>query len=169
MREVIIYIISIGCQISGAIILLLDSFSARRESVLKRFVGRGLVFRDNNTNELKYDEKAFGQEFRVAILNKFAFGFLAIEYLVGIWGNIGCFNKWVVMMSIIAITVFLVVVCYGISCLFAKNRCKKEITNDELEKFGLEPDIENISNKQIEEIFNNMEGDYQNDNLLHRS
>ena len=76
------YIFSISLQIAGALLLLIYSISTKRESVIRRFVGKGLLARQGE--RLDYDEKAYKEEFCRAYLNKFSFGFIAFGYLLGV-------------------------------------------------------------------------------------
>lgn len=152
MRETIIYIISIGLQLSGAIILLIGSVSTKRASIIKQFAGKGIIHRDNNTNELVYNKDAFRQEYKKAILNKFAFGILSIGYLLGIWGEMKFLKKELIMLLVVIVTIAIIGTCYSVSCIVSRKCSNKVITNEELLKLNIEPDIENIYNEEIDKI-----------------
>ena len=88
MYSFIIYIIAISLQISGAVQLSLSFVSTKRDNVIRNFIGKGIISRDNNTKTVYYDKKAYKQVFKSAYLNKFSFIYIFLGYLLGIWGTI---------------------------------------------------------------------------------
>lgn len=76
-------------------------------------------------------------------------------YIVGIFGEIGTENKIQVAAYILAL--FFIELCLthfavNIICKYSK-KVNDPITNDELLKLNIEPDIENISKKEIDKLF----------------
>lgn len=59
MLGYIVYIISISLQVAGALLLIAYGISTKRDDVIKRLFGNGIIHRDNDTNEISYNEKAF--------------------------------------------------------------------------------------------------------------
>lgn len=153
MYKTILYIISISCQLAGAIILLFGSLSTNRPEVIKRFSKIGLVFVDENTGEVSNDTDAFTDEFQKAFLNRSAFLLLAIGYLFGIWGEEGSICKCCITLLVILITALIAGSIWLISKRFAKNKGEKKITKEEIEKIGA-ISIRNLSNNEIDNIIN---------------
>lgn len=156
MRDVVIYIIAISFQLSGALLLVLYSISTKRRNVIKRFAGKCLIYRDNNTNEITYDKDALKITFRDAWLNKIAFTLIALGYCFGVFGEIDEKNKNLIAIVIVLLTVIIMVLSYFIvACIIKYSpNINKELSNEELSELGVEPDIENLSNKEIDDIIN---------------
>lgn len=156
MRDVVIYVIAISFQLSGALLLAFYSISAKRKNVIKRFAGKCLITRDNNTNEITYDREALKITFRDAWLNKIAFTLIALGYLFGVFGEIGEKSKILISISIVMGTVLMMAISHFIVACIIKysSKVNQELTNDELYKLGIDPDIENISDKEIYDIYN---------------
>lgn len=150
--SVFFYILAISFQIAGAIQLAVYSMSAKRENVVKRFVQKtSLINKDGDTNELDYDDNAFFDEFKLAWFNKISFSYIAIGYIIGIWGDLEDYNKFCSLLWIISIVIFIMIISH---CFINKINKPDKITNDELEKLGLSPDISSVSEKEIDELFN---------------
>ena len=152
MKETIIYIVSVGCQLAGALVLLIESSSAKRKNVVKRFIGKGIVFRDNNTNEIYYDKHSFYLEYKKTLLNKMAFGLLSVGYVMGVWGESVTLNESAIALAVGATSVLLMIICHLFTSAIAKAKSKREITNEELIDLKIEPHIENISNDDIDAL-----------------
>ena len=60
----VIYVISISLQVAGVLLLVCYATSAKRENVIRRFFGKGIITNDSKTNEIVYDEEAFFQEYK---------------------------------------------------------------------------------------------------------
>ena len=82
------YIISVSFQIAGALLLVLFSISTKRDSVIRRFVGNGIITKDGDSKILDYNENAYKEEYRRAFLNKYSFGCILLGYMLSIWGEI---------------------------------------------------------------------------------
>ena len=89
MLGYIVYIISISLQVAGALLLIAYSISTKRDDVIKKFSGKGFIHRDNNTNEISYNEKAFFQEYKMAYIDKLSFIYILFGYLLGLLWLIG--------------------------------------------------------------------------------
>ena len=151
--SVFFYILAISFQIAGAIQLAIYSMSAKRENVVKRFAQKTSLIIDNgDTSELDYDDNAFLNEFKLAWFNKISFFYIAVGYIIGIWGDLEDYNKFFALLWIISIVIFIMIISY-----FFINKINQpdKITNNELEKLGLSPDIRSVSEKEIDELFEN--------------
>ena len=78
----IIYIFAISFQVSGTLQLLISFVSTKRDDIIRRFIGKGLLFRDNNTKKIEYDKSAYKYEYKTAYLNKCSFIYIFIGYLI---------------------------------------------------------------------------------------
>ena len=152
--ETIFYIISISLQLAGALLLMIFVLSTKREKVIQRFAGNGIIARDNNTNEILYNEKAFKDSFKNAYLNKCSFAFIALGYFMGVFGAIN-YNKALVGILIVLCTGLIMGATYLIVNQIVSHSkvINKKITNEELSLAGVEPDIEDIPNDEIAKLF----------------
>ncbi len=156
MYSFIIYIIAISLQISGAVQLSLSFVSTKRDNVIRNFIGKSIISRDNNTKTVYYDKKAYKQVFKSAYLNKFSFIYIFLGYLLGIWGTIEKESKHKAAIFIILTTILILTITNLLISLYVKNskEVNREITNEDLERLHIRPDIENISNEEINKLFN---------------
>lgn len=155
-----IYAVSISLQVAGALMLMINSISTKRKRVIQRFAGHSLIYRDNNTNEITYDEKVFKDTYKEAYLSKCAFLYIAMGYFMGIFATIDSEKKVLVAIGVVVLTIAFLALAYLVVFLILQynKEVNKKITNEELKTFGIEPHIENISNdqikKQIDDIWN---------------
>lgn len=158
--SVIIYVIAISLQISGALLLTVFLISTKRDKVIERFAGKGIITKDNNLNKLNYNREKFRDSFKEAYLNKLAFVFIVIGYILGIFGKVDNAEKVMVPIEfivtiLVCISTFIFMgLAYSIVKIIVENSKKvnKEITPEELEKLGIKSDIENISNESIDNL-----------------
>lgn len=155
MYSFMFYVVAISLQVSGALQLLLSFVSTNRDDIIRNFIGKGIVSRDNNTKTIGYDKNAYKQEFKTAYLNKFSFAYIFLGYLLGVWGTVEKESKLMATLFIVLITFLILAVSNILIALFVKKSKKvnKEITNEDLERLHIEPDMENISNEEIENMF----------------
>lgn len=151
-----IYVLSVSLQVAGALMLMINSLSTKRAKVIQRFAGHTLIWRDNNTNEISYDEEVFKDTYKEAYLSKFAFLYIAMGYFMGIFAIIDVESKVMIAVGVVILTIAFIVLAYLVVRLILKYNKKItcKITNEELEELGIEPDIENISNDEIEKMWN---------------
>lgn len=149
-----IYILSISLQVAGALMLMINSLSTKRSKVIQRFAGHTLIYRDNNTNEITYDEEVFKNTYKDAYLSKFAFFYIALGYFIGIFATINEELKVILAVGVLILTSVFIALAYIIAGLIIKynKKINCKISNKELDELGIEPDIENISNDEIERI-----------------
>ncbi len=150
-----IYILSIAFQVAGALLLMINSLSTKREKVIKRFASSKIIFRHNNTGEISYNEEALRDEYRNAYLNKLAFSYIAVGYIIGVFGEIGDGSRVCIALLIIGIASVIIGASY-LSIWFVlkyNKEINREITNEELNSLGIEPDLEDIPNHLIDALF----------------
>ena len=156
MVNYLIYIVAISLQLSGALLLLCNSISTKRSSMVKSFAKSRLITLDGNTHKVSYNKKAFIATCESTYLNKAAFAFVAMGYFIGIFGEIGTENKLVA-----AILVFLFSgIEQGITYLIVSVICESSpkvttpITYEELESLDLEVNQSTLSNDEIDKLMN---------------
>lgn len=151
----ICYVIAISLQVSGALQLLISSLSTKRDRVIQRFAGKGFITRDNNTKEIFYDGDAYRDVYKTAYLTKFSFGFIFVGYLIGIWGEVEPCARIIASVAIALVTVLILIVLNKMINIYVKKSKKTnaKITNVDLERLHIEPDFGNISNEEIDSLF----------------
>ena len=82
-------------------ILLWNSASTKRDNVIKSFMKSKFVSRDTNTSSIEYDENAYKELFKVAMLNKISFGYIAAGYIINIWGDYSSVCKMYIAFAIV--------------------------------------------------------------------
>ena len=150
-----IYILAISFQLAGALLLMVNVLSTRRDKVIRRFVGKGMIYRDNNTNEISYDETALKDTFKEAYLSKLAFLFIAIGYVLGVFKSPDSDCRMWLALIIIFVSIFIIATSYLVVNAITKfsKKVNRKLPNQELLALGIEPDIENISNEEIDKLF----------------
>lgn len=151
-----IYILSISFQVAGALLLMTNVLSTRRDNVIRRFIGNSIIIRDNNTGKLEYDHNSLYNTFREAYLSRCAFVEIIIGYLIGIFSkNEGVSNKLLYAGAVILITILLIFLSkFIVSIIITRNKnVNRVITNEELNSLNLHPTIENLSMDDIDSIF----------------
>ena len=152
--ENILYIISISFQIAGALLLLSYSTFPKRETVIKRFIGKGLLTREGDI--VKYNHDAYKNEYFPVYLNKLSFGYIAGGYLLNIFGNIENACKWLVFICVLFSSALIMLVSIkGSSFLVKLLKANDRITNDDLKKFNIKPDVEYMTSEETIQIWEN--------------
>ena len=94
----------------------------------------------------------------MAYLSKFAFLYIAVGYFIGIFATIAAGSKAITAIGVLLFTIVFIALAYLVVRLILKYskeiNCK--ITNAELEELGIEPDLENISEGEIDKIVNDV-------------
>lgn len=150
------YIIAISFQIAGALLLMFSSISTKRRKVVEKFVNKDMVFEDGNTNEIKYSEGGLKDTFRVAYLTKLSFAYIALGYIIGILGENEGVSKIIIAIAIIGLTAIIIGASYFIieQVLKHSKKVNKKLTKKELEEYDLEATMEEISNEEVDQLFN---------------
>ncbi len=148
------YILTLSFQISGSLVLLLHFVSAKRNDVIYGFIGKGFITYNESERKLGYSHEDFANYYRAIWLNKFAFLYILIAYILNFFiSNKSVDIKWYYFFILIFLTVSLLVVAYLISKLIANKDYLKEITIEELKELGINPHIETATNKDIDGMF----------------
>lgn len=154
MNELCFYIASISLQVSGALMLLFFSISTKRESIIRSFARSHLIVKDNNTGNISYKHEVFVNEYRLAYYSKISFGFIALGYFLGIFGNIGTANKCSVAFYVfVSIVILRIIALCFVECLIKCKKVQQRITDSELKALGIEEDLGNIPTCDIDGDF----------------
>lgn len=151
----VIYILAISLQVSGALLLLIKSISTKRKDLIIRFKGNGIIFKDNNTNEISYDKEAFQKLYENTLINRWSFGFIFSGYLIGVFGSVvnNCNKcKVIAFASILLLTIMFTVITKFYIEKYAKKHCF-EITKEDIVEAKIEADMQNIPNNEIDDLF----------------
>lgn len=150
----IIYCLSIAFQLAGALVLLIYGVSTKRTTILSSFSDNVFISLDGNTNEVNDLSIPLKSRFKQAFLNKSAFICLAIGYLLGVFGNIDENERCLSFLIIIAFTILIIIAIHIIVRILLKQaKVTNPVTINELEQVGIKPNIESVSNEDIEKLF----------------
>ena len=157
MVEVIkmIYAISIALQVAGALLLMVNTLSVKRDNVILRFMGHNLITRDGNTKEITYDSKALITLYQQAYLSKIAFVYIIIGYTLGVFGDMDACSRILLVVLIVSFSMLLILVSHKIVQMIIKHskNINTPITNADLERLGIKPNIETASDDEIDAMF----------------
>lgn len=150
----IIYILSISFQIAGALLLLVYSTSAKRESIIRRFVGKGFLTRQGD--KVEYNQDAYEKEYFLTYSNKLSFGYIAGGYLLNVFGDTENACKWFVVICILLLTPLIMFFSLkGISFLVSYLKKNDKITNEDLKVFDIKPDMEYMTSEDVDQLLEN--------------
>lgn len=118
--ETWVYMISIAFQLSGAILLIIKYWCSSAKNQLTRIQnkrthdegGGVLILGDSLPSNQEFIEELW--------LSRIAFLYIAVGYIVGIWGNVESTNKYFATLMIIIMSCLLVIAGKGISYLLGK-------------------------------------------------
>lgn len=113
MLEVMIYVISLAFQLSAGILLLIGNTSTKKEKIIQKYCEAHRPIYVNKHGVLKNYEE-FKSVAMVSWINKFAFLYLIIGYLVSIFGE-GPDNKGMAFVIVSILCAIFTAVAYAIS------------------------------------------------------
>ena len=148
------YCISVALQLAGALILL-SSTSTKRDVIIASFANKSFISRNGDTKEISDISKEYKERFRQAYINRAAFLYLTLGYLSGIFAEKGTDDAKITLgiVIVVAATLMLLVKIMVEKVLLKQKKVVMAITNEDLERLGIEPDMESISKEDIENIF----------------
>lgn len=150
------YVISISLQVSGALLLMINVLSVKREDVIRRFVLSGeIITKNNNTGEIKYNVDKFYDTFKEAYLSKIAFGYISFGYFFAVFSGIEGTSKIIMAIAVLIGCVGFILLAHKIVKIYMRfnKEIKKRITSEELKMLKIEPQMGNISDKDIDDLF----------------
>ena len=149
-----IYCISLALQLAGALILL-SSVSTRRDTIIKSFANKSFISRNGDTKEISDISKECKERFRRAYISREAFLYLTLGYLSEIFAEKGAANRVNTLLIVIVATGILVLMGKMIidKILLKQKKVNMSVTNDDLERSDIEPDMESMSEEEIDKVF----------------
>ena len=152
--RILLYILSISFQVSGALLLMKYSLSSNREKVIKRFINKNMITKDYDGNII-YDKKELKETFKIAYLNKLSFLYITLGYLMNVFGKTDDSQLLFVIIGIVFFTLLFMILAYFSVYLiikFSKN-VNDVLTEKEMVKYKIDPNISTITKKEMNDIF----------------
>ena len=150
--QILLYSIALSFQITGSILFIAYSSSLCRISIIRSFAANSFITKDCNTKKIDYNHDAFVSEYRKAYFSKITFIYLLAGYILSIFCSLKEYDKCYVATLVVLFT--------GILYFFTKFIIEKyfliqadvvnPITSEELTNLGISPNLEGISNDELE-------------------
>lgn len=149
-----LYIFSISLQISGALLLMKYSLSAHRKQVIKRFINKNIIIKDFD-ERINYNKEELKETFKIARLNQFSFAYIALGYLINIFGDIDNSYLLDILISIVILTILLMLFAYFIVFIMIKHskEINRDLTEEEMLEYKIHPNLTSVSKKDIDDLF----------------
>lgn len=138
-------------QLSGALILLLNSIKCRKETIIKNcFPGSNVVERDKNNN-CKIEKEKLQKSAHNTYLNMIAFVDLVVGYILAVFSPTSTTEICLVLLEVILFTCILL----GAECFLSLICAKNIYANDLVIPFKNLDGVDTvITNKEIDRILN---------------
>lgn len=150
--QILPYSIALSFQITSSILFIAYSSSLCRISIIRSFAANSFITKDGNTKKIDYNHDAFVSEYRKAYFSKITFIYLLAGYILSIFCSLKEYDKCYVATLVVLFT--------GILYFFTKFIIEKyfliqadvvnPITSEELTNLGISPNLEGISNDELE-------------------
>lgn len=134
-----LYEISISLQLSGAVLLLLWSFSKMSKNVLNMCFP-GIVFASRRDNGDTYiDRNIIRSKVKTILLNVCAFCYITLGYLLPIFSDSNTENRLYTFVSVVVLTIIFIVGAHLISKLVSIVWIRKDrtLTDDEIAEYNI--------------------------------
>ena len=134
-----LYEISISLQLSGAVLLLLWSFSKMSKNVLNMCFP-GIVFASRRANGDTYiDRNIIRSKVKTILLNVCAFCYITLGYLLPIFSDSNTENRLYTFVSVVVLTIIFIVGAHLISKLVSIVWIRKDrtLTDDEIAEYNI--------------------------------
>lgn len=116
-----LFVVMLAFQLSGALILLLNSVNGRKETIIKNcFPGSNVVERDKNNN-CKIEKEKLQKSAHNTYLNMIAFVDLVVGYILAVFSPTSTTEICLVLRKVIVLTCILLGAEYFLSLFCAKN------------------------------------------------
>ena len=132
--------------------------STKKDDIIKSlFDCSCYVVRDGNTNKINDISVQFKEKYRKAYLNKAAFLYLSIGYLISLFGMVEVKKQSCAVLLVFFLTLLIIGITIALIELYLLKQLKvtNGITNADLKRLNLTPHMESLPDKEIEEICNN--------------
>lgn len=150
--QILLYSIALSFQITGSILFIAYSSSLCRISIIRSFAANSFIIKDGDTKKIDYNHNAFIAEYKKAYFSRMTFIYLLAGYILSIFCSLKEYDKCYVATLVALFT--------GILYFFTKFIIEKyfliqadvvnPITSEELTNLGISPNLEGISNDELE-------------------
>lgn len=143
-------------QLSGALILLLNSVKCSKERIIKNcFPGSNLVERDENDN-CKIEKEKLQKSAHNTYLNMIAFVDLVVGYVLAVFSPTSTTEICLVLLKVIILTCILLFAEYKLTLFCAKIKYANDLVIpfknlDEVDTFATEMEIKAMFNDEYKE------------------
>lgn len=124
--EQLIYLLSLSLQVSGALILILFCWGKTERRVLNTIYSATSSIHRENDNTVIIDKEKLYMAHKEVLLNRNAFIFIAVGYLLSLFGTSEGICHWVGFVIVLIVSVLLV----GVGVLLAHTIAKISNRND---------------------------------------
>lgn len=114
------YIFAMAFQLTGAILLLVYFCGHTKDRIYREyFPGSNIIERDNN-NKVTLEMSKIRDCVRNIYLNRMAFIYITMGYVLGVYGEVKSLNKNTAMLVIVCTTIIFIVISYVVSTAISK-------------------------------------------------
>lgn len=143
------FIFMLAFQLSGALLLLINSLKSGEEAVIKKcFPGSNVIERDENNN-CKIPKEKLQKSAHEIYLNRTAFSYLAIGYLIAAGSPTTEVQIVLVVVKMVVLTFVLLLFGYCFSLFCARRIYSKDISISYDKLDGVDT---NITKQEIDDI-----------------
>ena len=148
-----VFILSASLQAAGALVLMVSFWNNIYHETLKVIFPSILIAYRDNDNNVVIKKRELYKASKHIYLNRCAFVYLALGYILGVLGNNDTFG-WCTIMLLLTIMGLLILFSLLISSLHAKRAAKedKRISYEELNSILGREVPTNITTKELEEL-----------------
>ena len=152
--EQLIYLLSLSLQVSGALILILFCWGKTERRVLNTIYSATSTIHREEDNTVVISKEKLYKSHKEVLLNRNAFIFIAVGYLLSLFGTSEGICHWIGFVIVLIVSVLLV----GVGVLLAHTIAKISNRNDRRYTFEdlcskLDKDVDtNMIDSDIDEI-----------------
>lgn len=118
--EVLVYSLSLSFQVAGAVLLIIKYWGKTKDRIVDEyFPGSNIIERDEEDN-IKLEKEKVQVCARNIYDNRMAFVFIAIGYILSIFGSMNSISKIYILILVILFTVIIIVIEKKISMEISK-------------------------------------------------
>lgn len=116
----LVYILSLSFQVAGAVLLIIKYWGKTKDRIVDEyFPGSNIIERDEEDN-IKLEKEKVQVCARNIYDNRMAFVFIAIGYILSIFGSMNSISKIYILILVILFTVIIIVIEKKISMEISK-------------------------------------------------
>jgi len=124
--DTLFYIFSLAFQVAGAVILIIKYFGKTKERIIEEYYpGSNIAERDEN-NTIVLEKEKLQTCARKIYDNRASFSFIAIGYILSIFGDISNQCKVCVLMMTVTCTVTIILIEKGVAIILSKIFYRKD-------------------------------------------